>query len=252
MKQNGKKKMKMKTVIKITMPGLIIGLAVLSVLSAAGIVWCMPANTLEPVKVAILDSGSNTAFKEGISLIDSTIRDYNGHGTLMAEIIKEICPEAELYVVKVIGSDGLAVNEEALILGLQWAVSRGVDVINMSLSLKGSLRLHQAVKKAYERGILIIAAAGNREEVLNEVAYPARYREVTAVGALNRFGRAYDASIDGEEVDVYIRGYKGEKAGTSIASAYASGLTAKIISENPGVSAGEIKNIIKVEVPWRG
>lgn len=243
------------------------------------------------VKVAILDSGSNIACKEGISFIDGTLKDYNGHGTLMAGIIKEVNPETELYIIKVMGKDGLAVNEEVIIRGLEWAISRKVDVINMSLKLKRSERLHKVIKKAYDKGIVIVAAAGNREPLLGpssepsahlsvdlsadmspgvvakkealaamrarlslarrrateEVAYPARYREVIAVGALDRDGRVDDDSIMGREVDIFCRGYKGGKAGTSVASAYAAGLAAKIISENPDSSIREIKNIMRAK-----
>jgi len=202
------------------------------------------------VKVAILDSGSNITYKEGISLIDGTVRDYNGHGTLMAEIIKEVNPNAELYIVKVMGKDGLAVNEEAVILGLEWAISRDVDVINMSLRLKDSPRLHQAIKKAHDKGIVIIAAAGNKTSKMNtltteyEVAYPARYSEVIAVGALDKYGKVYSGSIKGEGVDICCKGYKGRKAGTSIASAYAAGLAANVISGNPDSNIQEVKNLM--------
>ncbi len=216
------------------------------------------------VKVAILDSGSNADYQEGISLIDGTVRDQNGHGTLMAGIVREIYPDAELYIIKVIGRDGFVVNERSVILGIEWALSRDVDVINMSLRLRHTPELHAVIKKAYDKGTAVIAAAGNKRSDRNaalsqnirtaesdtpfstsEVAYPARYSEVIAVGALDRYGRVFDESIEGEEVAIHIKGYKGRKAGTSIASAYASGLAAKIFSENPGASAQEIKNIMK-------
>ena len=229
----------MKTLNKIIVAGLT-GLMIMAV--------TLPASASSPIKVAILDSGSNIAYKEGISLIDGTVKDYNGHGSLMAKIIKEINPDAELYVVKVMGENGLAVNEEAVILGIEWAISRDVDVINMSLRLKESERLHQAIKKAYDNGIVIIAAAGNTTTKINtlttEVAYPAKYDEVIAVGALDRYGKVYDGSIKGEEVNISVKGYFGNKAGTSIASAYATGFAASIISENPDSNVQEIKGFL--------
>ncbi|HDK17596.1 MAG TPA: hypothetical protein ENG75_06615, partial [Nitrospirae bacterium] len=129
---------------------------------AAESVYPVSASTSLSIKVAVLDSGSNTAYKEGISLIDSTPGDHNGHGTLMARIIEEVYPGAELYIVKVIGDNGLALNEKAVILGLEWAISRDVDIINISLRLKGSSELYQAIREAYRKGIVIVAAAGNR------------------------------------------------------------------------------------------
>ncbi len=209
-----------------------------------------------PVKVAILDSGSNISYREGISFIDTSVKDYNGHGTLMASIVKEICPEAELYIIKVAGKDGLVMNENAVIMGLEWAISKGVNVINMSLRLKGSERLHALIKKAFQNGITVIAAAGNnttrmgklaveRDISLKEVAYPAKYEDVIAVGALDRRNKAYTASIRGKEVEIFCKGYKGKHSGTSIASAYASGFAAKIISKKPELDYRGIKDVMR-------
>lgn len=207
--------------------------------------------TSNGVKVAILDSGSNIAYKEGISFVDGTVKDYNGHGTLMAEIIKEMCPDAQLYIIKVIGNDGLAINEEAIILGLEWAITRGVDVINMSLRLQNTDALYRVIKKAYEKDIVIVAAAGNKDSMLGptlEIAYPAKYEEVIAVGALDRNGKVYDGSIKGEKVELLCKGYKGRKAGTSVASAYAAGFIAKIIPDNRRLGIEELRSFIHRQI----
>ena len=227
--------------------------------------FTLKAYASEAVKVAILDSGSNVAYKEGISLVDDTLRDNNGHGTLMAQIIKESCPNAELYIIKVIGKDGLVINEDAVILGLEWAIAKDVKVINMSLRIKPSQSLYEVIKKAYSKGIILVAAAGNNDKssgsyysVLDakttvdsdapskEVAYPAKYPEVIAVGALNKYGKVYNESAQSEEVDIYFRGYHGKKAGTSVASAYAAGAMAQAITENPKACPEELKNIILI------
>ena len=208
------------------------------------------AYAFEPVKVAILDSGSDSSYKEGISLVDDTLKDNNGHGTLMAEIIKESCPKAQLYIIKVIGKDGLVINEDAVILGLEWAMAKDVKVINMSLRMKPSRRLYAVIKKAHAQGIILVAAAGNNDKFSSsyystleskatpkssaqnsEVVYPAKYSEVVAVGAFNQYGKAYRRSVQSAGVDLYARGYHGNRAGTSIASAYAAGTMAQAISE---------------------
>lgn len=238
---------------------------VMLVLAGLLLGFTLKAQASEAVKVGILDSGSNIAYKEGISFVDDTLRDNNGHGTLMAQIIKESCPNAELYIIKVIGKDGLVINEDALILGLEWAVAKEVKVINMSLRIKPSQRLYEAIKKAHAKGIILVAAAGNNDKssgsyysVLDAktsvdrnvpskaVAYPAKYPEVIAVGALNQYGKVYNQSAQSEEVDLYFRGYRGKRAGTSIASAYVAGTIARIISENPKASPEELKNIISI------
>jgi len=215
--------------------------------------FTLEAQASEVVKVGILDSGSNIAYKEGISLVDDTLRDNNGHGTLMAQIIKESCLGAEIYIIKVIGKDGLVINEDAVILGLEWAIAKDVKVINMSLRIKPSPRLYEVIKKAYAKGIILVAAAGNDDKfsgsyysvgASKEVAYPAKYPEVIAVGALDQYGKVYDQSAQAGEVDLYFRGYRGRSAGTSIASAYAAGAMAREITENPEASPEELKNTI--------
>jgi len=183
----------------------------------------------------------------------------------MAQIIKESCPNAERYIVKVIGKDGLVINEDAVILGLEWVIAKDVKVINMSLRMKPSQRLHDVIKKASAKGIILVAAAGNNDKfsgsyysVLDaktavdsnvsskEVAYPAKYPEVIAVGALNQYGKIYNQSAQSEEVDLYFRGYRGRSAGTSTASAYAAGTIAQAIAENRKACPEELKNIILI------
>lgn len=208
----------------------------------------------EPIRVAILDSGSNIDFKEGINFVDSTLKDLNGHGTLIAEIIKEACPRAELYIVKVIGRNGLVIHDDAVILGIDWAISKNVKVINMSLRMKPSPKLREVIQKAHDRGIILVSAAGNNDRYSDsyysvlesktfsnssgfpssDVAYPARYPEVIAVGALDRYGHVYDESVQSGRVDIYFKGYRGKKAGTSVASAYVAGTIAHVLSSPSG------------------
>jgi len=218
------------------------------------LLWLIPsAYAVEPIRVAILDSGSNVGFKEGVNFVDDSLRDFNGHGTLMAKIIKKSCPTAEFYIAKVIGKSGLVINEEAVILGIEWAISRNVKVINMSWRMKPSEKLRAVIKKAHDEGIILVSAAGNndrhsasyysvlesRSPIVNgdlnsDVSYPAKYPEVIAVGALDKHGRVYDQSVQSESVDLYFRGYRGRKAGTSVASAYVAGAIAKVISSSDG------------------
>ena len=208
----------------------------------------------EPMRVAILDSGSNIDFKEGVNFVDDTLKDLNGHGTLMAEIIKESCPNAEFYIVKVISKNGLVIYDEAVILGIEWAISKNVKVINMSLRMKPSKMLNEVIKKAHDKGIILVSAAGNNDRYSDsyysvlesktlassngfssDVAYPAKYPEVIAVGALDKYGKIYNQSVQSERVDLYFRGYRGKKAGTSVASAYVAGTIAHVLSARAGL-----------------
>lgn len=214
------------------------------------------------VKVAILDSGCNIEYEEGISFISETVRDDNGHGTLIAMVIKEISPEARLYIVKVVGKDGFCLDEDAVINGLQWAIAKDVDIINLSLRIRESKRLHQVIQRAYEKGITLVAATGNKATFSNSlvrhesgyyykggigakgVVYPARYEEVIAVGRTNSYERLADYLLKGEEVEIVFPGYKNGAKGTSIACAQATGIISLVKLKYPNLSPDEIRNMM--------
>ena len=83
---------------------------------------------------------------------------------------------------------------------LDLLVGRQVQVINLSLAGPPNLLLEQAVKKAGERGIIMVAAAGN-DGPRAEPAYPAAYEEVIAVTATDRRKRPYRRAGRGEHID---------------------------------------------------
>ena len=68
-----------------------------------------------------------------------------------------------------------------------------------------SQAMEQAVKEAYDAGILMIAAAGNGN---GNVEYPAAFDEVMAVASVNEASEISDFSNIGEEVDVAAPGEK--------------------------------------------
>lgn len=212
------------------------------VLIAAMMLIAVSLNAMAGVKVAVLDTGCNMAYTRAISLIDGSISDQNGHGTLIASIIKEVAPNAELYVIKVLGADGRTVNEDALIAGIEWAIDQGVQIINMSLKARDSDRLHQAIRNAQSQGIIIIAAAGNQT---SETAYPAKYSEVIAIGALDKNGSAMNNTAADAEVRMYCKGYTGTQAGTSISAAYATGYIAQQLTKADCINFEQIALLAK-------
>src|SRR5262249_28657466 len=117
------------------------------------------------IKVAILDSGADFShpalegrIKEYEDFTGSATRlDEDGHGTMVAGIIAAdqafgsatgVAPEAELYVAKVIREvTGGEVGN--LLRGIEWAVEKGVNVINICLESKEpDANIHAAIKSA--------------------------------------------------------------------------------------------------------
>jgi subtilisin family serine protease len=116
---------------------------------------------------------------------DSNPIDDN-HGTHMAAIrdgrgVVGVAPSANLYALKVLRSDGSGLYSD-IVAALNWAVEHDMHVASLSLGgTSSSTTLANAVKNAYDNGVLIVAAAGNDGK--SSVLYPAAYSQVIAVGA---------------------------------------------------------------------
>jgi len=209
-----------------------------------------------PVLVAVLDTGIDKNHEDlagrvvaEIAFSESpAVADFYGHGTPIAGIIAAdadndvgiagIAPESFLINVKVANDDG-SCSLAALASGIVWAVDSGARVINISIELKGSAPvLQEALDYAWEKGALVIAAAGNDGSSLP--VYPAAYDSCLAVTAIQENGTLAPLANYGNWVDVAAPGMYvystlpgnqyGYKHGTSFATAYVSGLAAVLFS----------------------
>ena len=177
------------------------------------------APTLPPVRVAVIDSGidaTHPEFKGKIVAAESFVGgsarvDQRGHGTFVAGLIAAgvdnavgiagMAPSAELLVAKVVDGDDL-IDVEAEVRAIRWAVANGARVINMSL---GGFRDPRdpdrdafspleaaAIGYAHGKGVVVVAAVGNSDEVPPSpwpfATYPAALPHVLGVSALARDG----------------------------------------------------------------
>ena len=203
------------------------------------------------VLVAVLDSGlSGHKTFEGVDIEELVLAgehlDDPGaeHGTAVASIIggKEgVAPGSSLLIVRVLDEDGLGHSFHAA-EGIIHAVESGAQIINLSLGLyENSALLRHAVQYADERGVLMVASAGN--DSYASLPYPAAYREVLAVTAVDARQRQAGFPNQSEEIDVAAPGVailsaQGEGdsqlfTGTSAAAPFVSGTLAVLISRNP-------------------
>lgn len=115
----------------------------------------------------------------------------DGHGTVCAGIINAqgvaekgfsgLAPRASLWGVRATDDTNGRFRLSEIADGIRQAVDDRVDIINLSLGTPHhSVSLLNAVRYAIERGVLVVAAAGNLGQ---EVLYPARFTEVLGVGA---------------------------------------------------------------------
>lgn len=202
------------------------------------------------IKVAVIDTGISSShpdlkgqIKGKVSVIAGAGRfNMGGHGTHVAGTIAAvannrgivgIAPEVDLYDVQAFGAEGTA-NISDIIAGINWAIEQKVDIINMSFGTsEDHPAFHQALRVASRNGIILVASAGNNGRGLE---YPAAYREVIAVGAINQQAKLAEFSARGRGMNTVAPGVgikstwlnKGYRTldGTSMAAAHISGLYA--------------------------
>ncbi len=202
--------------------------------------------------IAILDTGIDSYHEEldgkiieEVNFTDSpTVNDLHGHGTHIAGIvvaslnngkgIAGFAPECRLMNVKVADDTGKC-RAKDITDGIIWATDSGAAIINISLELaEPSAELEAAIDYAWNKGVIIIAAAGN--DGSNLPVYPAFYENSIAVSALRQDDSLVPLSNYGDWVDVAAPGFNiystlpgnnyGYKSGTSFAAACTSGLVA--------------------------
>ena len=117
--------------------------------------------------------------------------DLNGHGTHVAGTIAAINNDIGvvgttndvLLLIARVFEDGSGYTSD-IIMAINWCVDEQADVINMSLGGSSYTEASKfAVDRAYDNGILVVAAAGNSGTT--DYGYPASYDNAISVSAVN-------------------------------------------------------------------
>ncbi len=232
------------------------------------------------IVIAVLDTGVDMLHPDlagkiapgGYDFVneDDDATDDNGHGTMAAGIaaadtdnnegIAGVAWDCMILPVKVMDEEGSGYYSW-IIEGIRWAADNGAHVINLSLGGDESdPAMEDALRYANERGVVIVASAGNDGD---SVLYPAAYDSYClAVAATDYNDLRPNWSNPGPQVDVAAPGERiiscvptwfwGPNSlpyawgfGTSFSAPFVAGQAALIISIKPWLSPSEIMNIIR-------
>ncbi|QKS72701.1 S8 family serine peptidase [Paenalkalicoccus suaedae] len=228
--------------------------------------------TGQGVKVSIIDTGVSTTHPDltvtdGYNFLsnNSNYDDDNGHGSHVAGIlagtgdpaangVRGVAPGVEIYAAKAMDSTGGG-NHSTLVRAINWSIEKNVDIINLSLgSPRTSSVLEQAAQAATDRGILLVAAAGNFGSTTagtTTVDFPARYSNVIAVAATDQQDNRANFSGYGPEVEIAapgVRIYSADRNntyrlrdGTSMATPYVTGMLAIMKQQDSTKTARQLR-----------
>lgn len=237
-------------------------------------VWDVISRNAKTIPIAVVDTGvmvdhidlKNQIYKTYNAITgDEDQIDDNGHGTHVAGTIcasgnngfgiTGVTWGCKLMPVKFLGANGGGSVYNA-IKGINWAVKNGAKIINNSWGGGGySEPLENAIKRAEQKGVLFIAAAGNSANNNDKnPSYPANYNvsNVISVAALTENGtlagfsnfgkKTVDIAAPGVNVfSTYNTGGYASLSGTSMATPHISGLAAITWARYPRSSYKSIK-----------
>jgi subtilisin family serine protease len=232
------------------------------------------------VVIAVLDTGVDMTHPDLSAKVVSAGHDFVNddedatddfwHGTHVAGVaaadtnnsegIAGVAWNCKILPVKVMGAEGEGYYSW-IIDGIVWAADQGAKVINLSLGGDADDPfLEDACKYAHDKGVVLVASAGNDAAA---VVYPAAYDDyVLAVAATDYNDEWTDFSNFGPQVDVAAPGqwimgpiplWAPEEgylpyafaSGTSMAAPHVSGMAALLFSLKPELKPDEVMAIIR-------
>jgi hypothetical protein len=177
--------------------------------------------------------------------------DLHGLGTSVIALVAALAPSAKIHAIKVFSAGGMG-EPRLMGDGIRKAVADRADLILADGgSPASSPENAQAVKEALAAGALVVAPAGNDGKA--EVAFPAAYPGVLAVGAIGPNGERAEFSNYGRGV-LFAPGVRistidetaklVQLSGTSLSAAVASAMAGLVWSSKSRLSAREIRDLL--------
>ncbi len=196
------------------------------------------------------------------------IKDEQGHGTAVAGIVAAsgnnqvgvtgVMWHASLMSLRVLDAAGNG-DVAAAIEAIDYAVGHDAQVINLSWGTTGeSFALEDAIKRAIQRGIVVVCSAGNSGQDVDTTSYyPAAFKlpDLIAVAASDGFDQLTSwtnwgrksVSLAAPGVDILTTQKGGgywNVSGTSAAAPLVSGVAGLLKSANPSLNPHAIRQAL--------
>lgn len=221
------------------------------------------------IRIGMIDGGVNVGHP-ALAGQNIQTRDFRAnrslpapmdHGTGVAALLvgnpqsdefRGLLPNASLFAANIFSQDAngrIRGNVAAFMAAVDWLIAMDVSVINVSLTGQDNAIIAQAVEKALDHGILVVAAAGNNRGVGGR-DFPAAYAGVLAATAVDANMNIYRHASLGAHVDFAAPGVALRMAantgshvqsGTSFASPFLTAAVAVSIATGDRADADAVR-----------
>jgi len=219
------------------------------------------------IPVAVIDSEIDASHPD----LEGTVIDRfdvtgveekpHSHGTGMAGAIAShsrllgTAPGARLLAIRAFTTQAASSQSTTfnILKGLDHAVNNGVRIVNMSFAGPRDPTIERALAAAYDRGVVLIAAAGNAGPK-SPPLFPAADKHVIAVTATDIDDKLFTGANRGNYiavaapgVDILVPAPEGTyqmTTGTSVATAHVSGIVALMLERNPNLTPADVRRIL--------
>jgi subtilisin family serine protease len=184
-----------------------------------------------------------------------------GHGTSIAGAIaahgriQGVAPQVRILAVRAFGATqaGPQGATLAILKGIDWAAQAHARIVNMSFAGQQDPAMHRILAAAFDKGIVLIAAAGNAGRK-SAPLFPAADEKVLAVTATDADDKLFEnanigryVAVAAPGVDVLLPVPDGNyelETGTSVSAALVSGVAALVLQLHPTLAPAALRKLL--------